>query len=750
MSQKDLYSELITLLDKHGAKYRLIDHKPEGRTEIVSPMRGNKLSQAAKCMILIVKLGKKETKYLLAVVPGDTKIDLDAVKTLLNASYVSFASADIAQELAGSVVGTVLPFSFNPKLELIVDPSLLENEEIFFNAARLDRSMALKTEDYLSITKPRLEHIAKNSETITVQTKDTSSLQNLRHSCAHLLAAAVMDLWPNAKRTIGPAIENGFYYDFDFGDVKVSEDDFPKIEAKMLEIVASWKNFERKELDKTEALRLFKGNEYKKELIEEFSKDGQTLTLYQSGNYVDLCRGGHSEHPEKELIYFKLLSIAGAYWRGDEKNKMLTRIYGTCFPTKEELAAHLLQLAEAKKRDHRVLGPLLDLFVINEDIGKGLPLLTPKGTIIRNAILEYERKLEREMEFTEVWTPSIAKSDIYKRTGHWDHYRDVMYAPFGIDNETYVLKPMNCPHHYMIYASRPRSYRDLPMRLSEPGTCYRYEKSGELGGLTRVRALTIDDSHILMREDQIHEEFDRCISMVRKMFEAFNLKDYFVRLSLNDPSDADKNIPDAGVRKKAADSMETIIKDNKLQYEVGSGEASFYGPKIDFMVRDAIGRLWQMSTLQLDLFMAKRLGLVYIDSDGKEKHPVILHRGLTGSIERTLGILIEHYAGAFPAWLAPVQVAIIPIAERHNEAANKAVAILREKGIRVEIDDRNESMQAKIRDNTLQKVPYLGIIGDREANSDTLSVRTRKGEDLKAMSLENFLIRIGNEIEHKL
>lgn len=580
--------------------------------------------------------------------------------------------------------------------------------------------------------------------------ENSEKLDHLRHSCAHLLAAAVLELWPKAKRTIGPAIESGFYYDFDFGDVKVSEDDFPKIEEKMHEISKTWKQFERTEVSKDEAIRLFADNEYKKELIEEFSKEGQKLTIYTSGNYIDLCRGGHSPHPNNDLKHYKLLSVAGAYWRGDEKNKMLTRIYGTCFPTRTALDSHLAMLEESKKRDHRILGPQLDLFVINDDIGKGLPLLTPKGTIIRNQILAYERELETNAGFMEVWTPSIAKSAIYKRTGHWDHYRDVMYAPFGIDNEVYVLKPMNCPHHYMIYASRPRSYRDLPMRLSEPGTCYRYEKSGELGGLTRVRALTIDDSHILMREDQIHAEFDRCIVLVKKMFAAFGLTDYFVRLSLNDPSDAVKYIADADTWKKAGETLEAIIKDNGLRYETGTGEASFYGPKIDFMVKDAIGRQWQMSTLQLDLFMAKRLGLTYVDSNGKDAYPVILHRGLTGSIERTMGILIEHYAGAFPMWLAPVQVALIPIAERHNEAVEKIAAELKKKGIRVEVDDRSESMQAKIRDNTLQKVPYLGIIGDREAGDGTIAVRTRKGEDLKAMSLENFLIRIGNEIEHKL
>lgn len=582
------------------------------------------------------------------------------------------------------------------------------------------------------------------------QSNVNESLDHLRHSCAHLLAAAVLEIWPDAKRTIGPAIENGFYYDFDFGDAKVSESDFARIEQKMHELVKDWHGFERHEVTIDEARSAFARNEYKLELIDEFAAKGENLTLYESGSFSDLCRGGHTENPAKEIKYFKLLSVAGAYWRGDEKNIMLTRIYGTCFPAKQELEAYLHQLEEAKKRDHRVLGPKLDLFVINEDIGKGLPLLTPKGTVIRNAILAYERELERDAGFSEVWTPNIAKNDLYKRTGHWDHYRDVMYAPFGIDNETYVLKPMNCPHHYMIYASKQRSYRDLPMRLSEPGTCYRYEKSGELGGLTRVRALTIDDSHILMREDQIHQEFDRCIAMVRKMFQAFSLKDYWVRLSLNDPSDAVKYIADDATWKKAGETLEQIIKKNDLTYEIGSGEASFYGPKIDFMVRDAIGRQWQMSTLQLDLFMAKRLGLVYIDSDGSEKNPVILHRGLTGSIERTMGILIEHFAGSFPIWLAPVQIAIIPIAERHNDAANGIADKLKAAGIRVSVDERSESMQAKIRDNTLQRVPYLGIIGDREVTEGGLSVRTRSGEDLKLMQFNDFLRRITEEIETKV
>jgi threonyl-tRNA synthetase len=577
-------------------------------------------------------------------------------------------------------------------------------------------------------------------------------LHAMRHSAEHVLTMAMLRLFgkDNIIMAMGPATEEGFYFDFDSPkDFKISEDQFPKVVDEMKKIIKEDLPFVHEELTGREARKLFHDNPYKLEWIDEIDKRGEKASIYRTGDFVDLCSGPHVASSGK-IGAVALLSIAGAYWHGSEKNKMLTRIYGTSFPTNKELSNYLTMLTEAKKRDHRVLGPQLDLFVINDDIGKGLPLLTPKGTIIRNEILAYERELEREAGFTEVWTPHIAKNNVYKRTGHWDHYRDVMYAPFGIDNETYVLKPMNCPHHYMIYASRPRSYRDLPMRLSEPGTCYRYEKSGELGGLIRVRALTIDDSHILMQEGQIHEEFDRCIAMVKKMFAAFGLSDFWVRLSLNDPSDAVKYITDPKVWEKAGETLETIVKDNNLTYKRSRGEASFYGPKIDFMVKDAIGREWQMSTLQLDLFMAKRLGLTYIDSDGKEKHPVILHRGLTGSLERTIGILIEHYSGAFPLWLAPVQVVIIPIAERHNEAAKKAEELLKAQGVRVEVDTRNQSMQGKIRDHSLQKVPYLGIIGDREARSDGISVRTRKGEDLKSMSLESFSDRLRNEIEKKL
>ena len=579
---------------------------------------------------------------------------------------------------------------------------------------------------------------------------DTKNLDNLRHSCAHLLAHAVKQLFPGALNAIGPAIENGFYQDFDMGKWNISEADFPKIEKKMREILPTWQKFSFKEVTLEQAKKLFKDNKYKVEMATEFNKQGKKLQTNDPGDFLDLCKMGHVENPSRELRQFKLLSVAGAYWRGSEKNKMLTRIYGTIFPTKEELELHLKMLVEAKKRDHRKLGKELDLFVISENIGKGLPLITPKGNIIRKQILDYEYELERRSGFQQVFTPHIARSEMYKKTGHWQHYRDVMYAPFGIDGEEYVLKPMNCPHHYMIYTSRPRSYKDLPIRLSEPGTCYRYEKTGELAGLLRVRALSIDDSHILMRESQIESEFKLCIEMVKKMFKAFQLDNFYVRLSLADPSDAVKYISDEVTWKKAGEVLEKIVKDNKLEYKIGRGEASFYGPKLDFIVKDSLNREWQMSTLQLDLFMGKKLNLTYINEEGKEEHPVILHRGLTGSLERTMAILIEHYAGAFPLWLAPVQVAILPISEKFLEPAQKIKEELLNNMIRVELNDENKSLGGKIRQSTLQKIPFMIIIGEKELEKGELfvTVRTREGKDLGMIEVNKFIKQLKSQIEN--
>lgn len=586
------------------------------------------------------------------------------------------------------------------------------------------------------------------------QADPAKQLEKMRHSCEHVLTQAMLELYPGIKMAMGPATSDGFYFDFDPGKHKISEADFPKIEAEMKKVVKNNLPFIKKNLPAKEAGKLFKGNPYKQEWLDGIAlrqahgKKEKVTVYWTRDQFVDLCKGPHVASTGK-IGPFKLLSVAGAYWHGDEKNKMLTRIYGTCFPNQTQLDKYLWQLEEAKKRDHRLLGRKLDLFIIDENIGKGLPLLTPNGTIVKTQILAYESELERKAGFMHVSSPHIARSEIYKKTGHWQHYQELMYAPFGIEGEEYVIKPMNCPHHYMIFRSRPRSYRDLPWRVAEAGACYRFEKSGELAGLLRVRSLTIDDAHILMAENQIESEFELCIDMVAKMFKALGLEKYYVRLSLADPSDAVKYLADSKIWEKAGEKLEKIVRDNKLKYKVARGEASFYGPKLDYMVQDSLGREWQMSTLQLDLFMAQRLKLTYVDKNGKEKNPVILHRGLTGSLERTLAILIEHYAGAFPVWLAPRQVIIIPISQNQVSYAHKIQNRLRENNLRVQIDDRSETMQKKIKEAEGQRIPFMIIVGNKEMEENKVSIRQRGEKDFGLMDLKQFTNKIKKIIEEK-
>lgn len=573
-------------------------------------------------------------------------------------------------------------------------------------------------------------------------------LNNLRHSCAHLLAAAVMELWPDTKRTIGPSIEDGFYYDFDFGNIKVSEADFPAIEEKMHELVKTWKTFARSEVTKQEALSAYKDNEYKKELIEEFSGEQATLTFYQSGAYSDLCRGGHSPHPNNDLKHFKLLSVAGAYWRGSEKNKMLTRIYGTCFPTRKELDAYLVAQEEAKKRDHRKLGKELELFLVSQSVGAGFPLYMPKGFIVKR---ELERWIMDEKEargYQFVWTPHVAKSDLYKQSGHWQKY-DAMMSPMKIDEDDYVVKPMNCPHHFQIYSERPRSYRELPLRIAENATVYRFEKAGEVNGLLRVRSLTQDDSHIFVRHSQIAEEIDRILDLAMHVYKTFGFSDFKARISVRDSKNPDKYMGDPKNWDAAEQALIDAVTKRDMPHFVGEGEAAFYGPKIDIVVKDALGREWQLTTCQLDFVQPENFTLRYIDEEGKEQSPAVLHVAILGSVDRFMAILIEQYKGAFPLWLAPVQTVLIPIAERHNEAVLSVLAKLKAMGIRAEADTRSQPMQAKIRDHTLQKVPYLAIIGDTEVSGNTVSIRSRHGENLKDIHLDDFLAKLKTEIETK-
>jgi threonyl-tRNA synthetase len=577
------------------------------------------------------------------------------------------------------------------------------------------------------------------------------NLDYLRHSCAHLLAAAVMEIWPSAKRTIGPAIENGFYYDFDFGDVKVSEDDFPKIEAKMLELVKTWKGFERKEVTKAEALKLYKDNEYKKELIEEFTKEGQKLTLYTSGKYTDLCRGGHCQHPDKELKFFDLLSVAGAYWRGSEKNKMLTRIYGTVFPTREGLDDYLKRQEEAKKRDHRKIGKELGLFVFSDLVGAGLPLLTPKGATIRRILERFIVDEELKRGYLHVVTPPLAKVDLYRTSGHYPYYKDTMYPPMKVEEDELILRPMTCPHHFMLYKSAPRSWRELPVRFAELASQFRYEKSGELSGLMRVRMFTLADAHIITQPEHAKDEIRAVLDLidyVNKRFGMVKGEDYRYQLSLGDRKETKKYYKDDAAWDHAEHVLREVLKEVGAPFYEAPNQAAFYGPKIDVQVKNIAGHEETAFTVQYDFVMPKRFDLTYVAPDGSLKQPVVVHRSSLGAFERTMAFLIEHYNGAFPVWLAPVQVTLIPIAERHVKAAKKMAEVLTNRGIRTEVDEKSEPMGAKIRNATLQKVPYMGIIGDKEVTQERISVRTRKGEDLKAMSLENFLSLLQEAIEH--
>lgn len=578
---------------------------------------------------------------------------------------------------------------------------------------------------------------------------DKDQLNNLRHSCAHLLAAAVMQIWPNAKRTIGPAIENGFYFDFDFGDVKIAEEDLPKIEAKMKQILPTWTGFERHELTAEEAKKEYPNNPYKYELIEEFTEGGEKVSFYKSGNYWDLCKGGHVENPSKEIGAFKLLSVAGAYWRGSEKNKMLTRIYGTAFSTKEELDKYLEMLEEAKKRDHRKLGKDLDLFTFSDLIGKGLPLFTPKGTILRELLNDFSQGLRVKKGFQKVWIPHIAKTDLYKTSGHWDKFGDELFLVKSQETEDQlVLKPMNCPHHQQIYASKLRSYKELPIKYMETTTIYRDEKAGELIGLSRVRSATQDDSHTFCRPNQIKEVYQTLIEITKEFYSKLDMK-FRARISLRDPKQPEKYLGEEKLWEEAQKILLEVARENDLDHFVAEGEAAFYGPKIDFMVTDALGREWQLATPQLDFVQPKRFELTYTDEDGKEQNPVMIHFALLGSIERFLSVYIEHTGGAFPTWLAPIQVQIIPIADRHQKYGQIVLEQLKTADIRVEIDERAETMQAKIRDAQGQKIPYMLIVGDREEKENAVAVRTRGGQNMGAINVVEFINRVKQEISDK-
>ncbi|MGE5313786.1 MAG: threonine--tRNA ligase [Acidobacteriota bacterium] len=564
------------------------------------------------------------------------------------------------------------------------------------------------------------------------------------HSSAHLMAEAIEALFPGTKFGIGPAIENGFYYDIDMGDHSLTQADLQAIEAKMLELSKRDVPYERSEVKWEEAVDYFtkKGDPYKLELLEEFK--GQQISMYHSGNFTDLCYGPHLPSTGK-IKFVKLMSIAGAYWRGSEKNKMLQRIYGITFPTKQELDEYLFRIEEAKRRDHRKLGHELELFMFSPLVGPGLPIWLPKGTIIRETLENFLRTEQRKRGYQPVVTPHIANLNLYKTSGHYPYYKESQFAPITMeDGEQFLLKPMNCPHHHMIYGAKPRSYRDLPVRLAEFGTVYRYEQSGELNGFTRVRCFTQDDAHIYCAHDQLKQEIKNVVELTQLVFTTFGME-VKTRLSYRDDKNVEKYGGNTEYWEQAQREIREVADEMGLDYFIGLGEASFYGPKIDFIVKDAIGRQWQLGTVQVDYVMPERFQLEYTGADGQKHRPVIIHRAPFGSMERFIGLLIEHFAGEFPVWLAPVQAAVLPITTGHADYAQSVVEKLKAAGLRAEIDDRNEKVGYKIREWELKKVPYMLVVGEKEKEAGAVAVRRHKHGDSGTLPVDEFIKQIQHE-----
>ena len=577
---------------------------------------------------------------------------------------------------------------------------------------------------------------------------DAEGKETMWHSSAHLMAEALESLYPGIKLAIGPAIESGFYYDVDFIDYNISSSDFPKIEKKMLELAREKNQYTRQEISKNEAIAYFeeKGDEYKLELLEGL-EDGN-ISFYTQGNFTDLCRGPHI--PNTSFIKAtKLLNIAGAYWRGDEKNKQLTRIYGISFPKQKELTAHLELLEEAKKRDHRKLGKELELFAFSQKVGQGLPLWLPKGAALRERLENFLKKAQKSAGYDQVVTPHIGNKELYVCSGHYDKYGEDSFQPIKTPNidEEFLLKPMNCPHHCEIYKTKPRSYKDLPIRFAEFGTVYRYEQSGELHGLSRVRCFTQDDAHIFCTPEQVKEEFIKVIDLVLYIFKTLSFEEFTAQISLRDKEDTSKYIGNSSNWDKAEKAIIEATQEKGIKTVIEYGEAAFYGPKLDFMVKDALGRKWQLGTIQVDYNLPERFELEYTGSDNQPHRPVMIHRAPFGSMERFVSVLLEHCAGNFPIWLTPDQLIILPISEKYHDYAQNILNLLNNSDIRALIDERSEKASRKIRDAEMSKIPYMLIVGEKEKNESTVSVRKHGGEDLGSMKIEDLISQINYEIK---
>ncbi|MBI2572504.1 threonine--tRNA ligase [Candidatus Woesearchaeota archaeon] len=744
------YVKLLNYLDENKAHYQLIDHAPEGRTDLVSPMRGNKPSQAAKCMVVMVKTAKDEKRFVLGVVPGDAKLNLNAVKELFKGTYASFATPEIAEELAASVSGTILPFSFNAKLELIVDPRLLENEELYFNAARLDRSMVLKTKDYVRLTKPRQEQIADYSavpvvnlkreakdEAFVAEEKKLSAEEKVKLSAAILVGAVLKKMYPTSS--LGGC---GFYQDQAFVDMagaKLRQEDLVRVEKEVAKAIASGATFGKAAVkDVKEKLQ--------QEIVADLGTKAAGFKLNEftfTSQFKDPFVGSL-----KEIGAFKITHLASAYWKNNANNEQLTRLYVVAFGSTAEMEKYVKAREEAENRSHLKIGKEMGLFVVSELVGPGLPLLAPKGMIIRQEIINYLWSLHKDKGYQQVWTPHIARDLLYKTSGHWDKFGDELFKVKGKVDD-FVLKPMNCPHHMQIYDAFSHSYKDMPVRFFEPATVYRDEKSGQLTGLSRVRAITQDDGHLFCRVGQITQEVGTIVSIISAFYKTLHMDtDYWVSLSVRG-EDKSKYLGSDDVWKTAEAALEKAAKEHALPYKRREGEAAFYGPKLDFMFKDALGREWQLATIQCDFNLPERFNLSYMNEEGKKERPVVIHRAISGSLERFMSVLIEHFAGKFPLWLNPVQVKVLTVNDSHKDFAAHVASLMRREDLRVEIDDRVESIGKKVRDAQVEHVNYIVTVGDKEMAGKKLAVRSRSGEVRFDVPVEGFVKELVKERDER-
>ena len=578
-----------------------------------------------------------------------------------------------------------------------------------------------------------------------INIKENEKLNILNHSCAHLLAHAVKHLYPSAKFWVGPVIESGFYYDIDLGDDVLKEEDLEKLEREMKKIAKSDKLIKRIELSKEEALDMFKDDSYKLDLISRMDENEVVITAYKQDDFIDLCRGPHMP-TTKSMKYFKLIKFSGAYFKGDAKNKMLQRIYGVCFENEEDLNNYLRELEEAKERDHRKIGKDLNIFMSHDLVGKGMPLWLPNGAVIRKQLENYIYEKERNLGYLHVYTPCVGTVDLYKTSGHWDHYKENMFPSMKVDEEEFVLRPMNCPHHMLIYGNELHSYRDLPIRIGEFATDFRYEASGAVKGLERVRCMCQNDAHLFVRPDQIGEEFKKVVSLILDVYKDFGLKDYKFRLSLRDPEDKEKYFDDDEMWNEAEAKLREVLNELGVEYFEAVGEAAFYGPKLDVEVKPAVGPEITLSTCQLDFLLPRKFELSYVDSDGSKKTPVVLHRAIFGTFDRFTAFILEETKGALPLWLAPIQLNVIPVNNQyHLSYAEEVYSMLKDKGYRVELDDRNEKLGYKMRESVMKKIPYSIIIGQKEVDNKTISYRVHGSEETITLSKEEFLDLIEKE-----